>query len=177
MAVPWNKSCGLALPTVEREWLRMIATRTAMKFKDPVFVNIGVFRCASMYCLRAGAHEARIIGVDVKSCPVPIDPGLRAEFLIADSRECHTQVTVPIHLLFLDGDHHYEVVRVDICNWTPKIIPGGFVVFHDYAPLAKDLVKNPYLEGVRRAVDEWQAESSWEKVEAVQSLCAFRRPK
>jgi predicted O-methyltransferase YrrM len=175
--IPWRKSCGLALPTVERAWLKKAASIISKYFKTPLIVNIGVFRCASMYCLRAGAPAARIIGIDVAACPIPIDPTLKAEFIIEDSTTCHVQVEGPIHLLFIDGDHHYEVVKADIKNWTPKVAPGGIVVFHDYAPLPKDLVKNPFLVGVRKAVSEWQAEVKWKRIPAEGSLAAYGKPK
>ena len=37
----------------------------------------------------------------------------------------------PIKLLFIDGDHSYQAVKQDFLNWSPKLIDGGFVVFHD----------------------------------------------
>ena len=53
--------------------------------------------------------------------------------------------TGPIRLLYIDGLHTYEGVKADIADWTPRVAPGGIVVFDDY-----------YKEGVgvRRAVDE-----------------------
>jgi predicted O-methyltransferase YrrM len=51
----------------------------------------------------------------------------------------------PLRLLYLDGLHHYEAVREDVAAWAPHVLPGGFVVFDDYA-----------VEGVQRAVAEAQ---------------------
>ena len=50
----------------------------------------------------------------------------------------------PIDLLFVDGDHEYTAVRVDLEAWLPKVRHGGIVAMHDYA----------WAEGVRRAVRE-----------------------
>lgn len=172
----WMKARGKALTTQERIYLRDSAITAQKIFKTPLIVNIGVFRCASMYCLRAGAARARIIGIDIQACSIPIDKNLRAEFIIKDSRACHTKVPNHIHLLFIDGDHHYDVVKADVNNWTPKVAPGGVVIFHDFNPLPKDLVKIPYLEGVRRAVSAWASTSGWISMKAPNSLAAFRRP-
>jgi len=177
MSVPWLTACGKALTPNERKWLRDAAHDVTRDFGAVVvIVNIGVFRCASMYCLRAGAPKARIVGIDIKKCSVPIHRELRAEFIIADSRECHKTFKEPIHLLFIDGDHHYEVVRADIANWAPKVVPGGIISFHDFAPSPKDLRKIPYLEGVRRAVTEWNERAGWIRLSAPDSVAAFRRP-
>jgi len=38
-----------------------------------------------------------------------------------------------INFLFIDADHHYEVVKRDIELWYPKIKKGGIISGHDYA--------------------------------------------
>lgn len=40
--------------------------------------------------------------------------------------------TGPIRLLYIDGLHSYEAVRADIAAWTPRVVPGGIIVFDDY---------------------------------------------
>jgi len=37
----------------------------------------------------------------------------------------------PIGLLFIDGDHEYESVRMDFDLWVPHVISGGVVILHD----------------------------------------------
>jgi predicted O-methyltransferase YrrM len=37
----------------------------------------------------------------------------------------------PIHLLFIDGSHHYEEVVADFNGFFPHVISGGVVAFHD----------------------------------------------
>lgn len=178
MTVPWETACGKALTVREREYLNLAAHQVEASFEKTVIVNIGVFRCASMYCLRAGAPRAHLVGIDIKTCAVKIHPGLRAEFIIKDSRTCYKNFQRAIHLLFLDGDHHYAVIKEDIKNWVPKVVDGGVVVFHDYAPLPKDLKKNPHLEGVRQAVDEWaRSATDWYRLPTPDSLAAFQRRK
>lgn len=174
MSVPWQTSSGNALPLTERTWLKDAATCVKA---GGVVVNIGVLLCASMYCLRAGAPKVRLVGVDIEPSKADVHPELQAEFLIGDSRVCHADFKDSIDLLFVDGDHHYAVVKEDIKNWVPKLVSGGVVAFHDYAPLPAGLVKNPQLEGVRRAVNEWHIKTGWERLEAPNSIAAFRRPK
>jgi len=174
--IDYKTAYGQVLLVDEREYLKEMAGRIQTEFDSPTIVNIGVFRCASMYCLRAGAPKARMIGIDIRPCNVPIDPSLRAAFIVADSAKCHVQVAPPVHLLFIDGDHHYRGIVADLEGWTPKIPPGGIVIMHDYAPLPQHLALLPELEGVRRAVEEWAERSKWERLSAPDSLAAFRRP-
>ena len=49
-------------------------------------------------------------------------------------------------LIFIDADHHYDAVRLDIQLWTPKLKLGGWIGGHDYL--------EPMWPGVTRAVDE-----------------------
>ncbi len=49
----------------------------------------------------------------------------------------------PIGMLFIDADHSYEGVSQDFELWSPLVMPGGLVVFHDYN-----------MAGVARFVDE-----------------------
>lgn len=48
--------------------------------------------------------------------------------------------------VFIDGDHSYEGVKLDISLWLPKIKPGGWIGGHDYG--------HEKLPGVQKAVDE-----------------------
>lgn len=49
-----------------------------------------------------------------------------------------------IDLLFIDGDHRYKFVEMDINNYWPKLKPGGVLLGHDYKR----------MDGVREAVNE-----------------------
>lgn len=52
-----------------------------------------------------------------------------------------------IDLLFIDGGHSYEDVKIDCEKYLPKLRVGGFVAFHDY--------NNESFPGVKQAVDEY----------------------
>jgi len=50
-----------------------------------------------------------------------------------------------LDLLYIDGDHVYEAVKLDYEGWADKVREGGWIVFHDYDE------RHP---GVKRLVDE-----------------------
>ncbi len=172
----WRTASGNALPLSERTFLRDAAAAVTLQWRKPLIVNIGVLRCASMYCLRAGSISARIVGVDLHKPRGKVQPELQAEFIVGDSKICHQRFKKPIHLLFVDGDHRYAGVRADITGWVPKILLGGILIFHDCYPLPEALRKHPEIEGVNRAVSGWiQVAIGWEELKAPNSMRAFRR--
>jgi predicted O-methyltransferase YrrM len=158
----------------ERLWLHDMAAEMEATFETPVIVNIGIFRGASLYCLRAGAPHATLYGLDIAYPQgALLDPAARVRLIIADSGECWRDFNEPVHLLFIDGDHSYKGVRRDIAGWTPKIVPGGVVAFHDFKTEPKVAAKHA---GIKRAILEWAPEAGWEQLPDVGSLRAYRRP-
>ena len=175
MTVNWRKALGKAVIPVERQWLHDIAAETEADFgPGAVIVNIGIFRGATMYCMRAGAPRARMVGIDIQYPQgARLHPSLKAKVIVGDSGKCHKGFEGPVHLLFIDGDHSYKGVMADIDGWTPKIVPGGVVAFHDYAPEPKVAAKHA---GIKRAVLIWELEAQWELIPAAGSIRAYRRP-
>lgn len=170
----WRSAVGKAVIPVEREWLRATAEEIAAEFDAPVIVNIGIFRGATMYCMHAGAPQARMVGVDVQYPQGHrLDPRLHAEVLVGDSGKLWSTFEGPVHLLFIDGDHSYQGVSRDIAGWTPKVAPGGIVAFHDFKTEPKVAAKHA---GIKRAVLEWEREAQWYLLAPVGSLRAYRRP-
>lgn len=139
----------------ERHYLRDLATIVNNVFANPVIVNIGVaaqYGYCSMYCLRAGGQRAHLIGVDIEDQGLVPDDLMPAEFIIGDSNVIGLGFSFPIHLLFVDGDHSEEAVSRDITSWTPKVVPGGIVSFHDYGHYGIPGLEHTY--GVKLAVDK-----------------------
>ncbi len=167
---------GAALTLREREWLRRAAAEVQdkrAKRGQAVMVNIGVWKGASLHCLRAGAPGARIVGIDLARQQFAESP--QAEIWIGDSGRLHAQFPDPIHLLFVDGDHSRQAVEADLA-WVEKVAPGGVVAFHDYRPAAEHLAARPHLDGVRQVVDERLVGNPvWQEVAAVDSIKAFVR--
>ena len=171
----WKNTCGKALLSVERRWLQQMAAEAVTDFGDPVIVNIGIFRGASMYCLRAGAPKARLVGFDtVYPQGHKLDRKMHAEVIRGDSGKLWRKFEGPVHLLFVDGDHTYEGVMADITGWAPKIALGGVIAFHDFKTAPAAARKHA---GIKRAVLEWEQEARWHLLLPVGSLRAYRRPK
>jgi len=61
------------------------------------------------------------------------------------------EVTVPLHLVFLDGDHSYESTRADFELTSPWVAEDGVLAFHDCL----------YFEGVSRVIGEALGSGSW----------------
>jgi hypothetical protein len=61
-----------------------------------------------------------------------------------DSEEACRVIEGTVDLVHIDGDHRYESVRRDFELWSPKVAPGGCILFHDVAAIAD----------VRRLFDE-----------------------
>jgi MMP 1-O-methyltransferase len=51
--------------------------------------------------------------------------------IVASSEEGVQDWNQPIRLLFIDGDHSYEESKKDFELWSPYVVPGGLVCFHD----------------------------------------------
>jgi MMP 1-O-methyltransferase len=51
--------------------------------------------------------------------------------IVASSEEAAKTWNAPIRLLFIDGDHSYEAARLDFGLWSPFVVPGGVIAFHD----------------------------------------------
>jgi len=72
---------------------------------------------------------------------------------------CNTNVG----FLFIDGDHSYEGVKADFEAWSPYVVVGGIVAFHD---------RN--VDGVKKLLDDLQSLELLQFVENVDELALFR---
>jgi hypothetical protein len=78
-------------------------------------------------------------------------------------------------LVFIDGDHSYEVARSDILNFAPLVEPGGYLVVDD---AANDLPGSGYFKGMKavsRACREVDRMSDFSNVLNVGHNRIFRR--
>lgn len=62
------------------------------------------------------------------------------------SDQASNTLSLPLDMVYLDADHSYDSVSLDIKMWYPKIISGGFLCGHDY------WAKWP---GCQKAIDEF----------------------
>lgn len=64
--------------------------------------------------------------------------------IIKTSQDVAQILNEPIEFLFIDGEHDYEMVRLDFELWYPKVIYGGLIAFHDY-----------YFSGPRKVIEKY----------------------
>jgi MMP 1-O-methyltransferase len=67
---------------------------------------------------------ANIDKAELKSLVIP---------LVMSSQEAALGFTEPVEAVFIDGEHEYKSVRSDFELWSPKVIDGGYIAFHDTA--------------------------------------------
>jgi trans-aconitate methyltransferase len=153
-----------ALTLAERVWLR---DRAAELDPEAIIVHIGVGLGTSVLCSRAGNPEAAIIGID-------LDPGKFAGYqdemmALVKADSATYQMDGQINFLFIDGDHSEQAVTADIENYTPALVPGGVVAFHDYG-----WSHLRWCAGVKAAVDkrDW---TGWREIPAPDSIKAYER--
>lgn len=115
-----------------------------------LFVEIGVQRARGMRALvqaltQLSALDRVIIGIDPsresarhwKLRNEELKGALPERRLISDcsqNPDVIRKVGRDIAWLYVDGCHCFECVWADIDNWAPKVVPGGYLVFHDTRP-------------------------------------------
>jgi predicted O-methyltransferase YrrM len=72
-----------------------------------------------------------------------------------------------VDLAFIDGDHDYQPVMIDLMLIADKIIPRGFLVCHDYG--------RDSLPDVYKAVNEFLAMGNWEEIGVYNTLGVWRK--
>jgi predicted O-methyltransferase YrrM len=78
----------------------------------------------------------------------------------------------PIELLFIDADHTFEAVENDYLLWSPKVISGGFVAFHD--------TFDPVMGGLRftgplRVIQKYCVAPEWKIVGRFQAITVVQK--
>lgn len=102
--------------------------------------------------------------------------GQRSIQVKGDSHEIGKRWTeIPIDLLFIDGDHSYQGVVLDIKAWLPLVTVGGFVLFHD-CECVTNLNPVPVIHAeVSQAIDDTLDRSMWLELPSVDSIRLFVR--
>ena len=159
----------LNLSPSEGSWLAALASRTAENFERPTFVCVGLGGDGGqMRSLREGCAGARLVGVGDRF-PRWAVGGLGAEVVLDCTGGRRGQFDAPAHLLFVDVMLPIPGMTEVVTNWTRKVVPGGFAVFHNYSR------PQPHWH-IGTAVDVWLGETDeWESVPSVGSLKAVRR--
>lgn len=99
--------------------------------KDSVYLEVGVRHGRSLAWARQWS-KGDVYGVDINNELHTDHPMLRdVNFIQAESNKAVINWSLPIDVLFIDGDHSYEGVKDDWDNFSPLVKAGGIVYFHD----------------------------------------------
>lgn len=71
--------------------------------------------------------------------------------LVIGSQEAAANFHEPVGVLFVDGNHDYEMVKADLECWFPKVVDGGIIAFHDTNVAVYPGVERLMREAVFRA--------------------------
>jgi hypothetical protein len=74
----------------------------------------------------------------------------------------------PVSLLWIDGNHQYEVVKRDFIEWSGFLIQGGYLAFHD----SLDPGGGPY-----QVVQEALQEGTFELVKRAEKVSVLKKGK
>lgn len=82
------------------------------------------------------------------------------------SKDVADKWTSPIGLIFIDGDHTYDGVALDIKKWCPFVVKGGYAIFHDVVGtgLGLDKLTNNLVE-----------KKGWKFVESADTMVVLQR--
>lgn len=109
-------------------------------------LELGTFRGGSLYVwTKCAAEDATIVGTDTPGTPVEtisylqtwLSPKQTGHFMLGDlkspafRKEMLSAVGGSIDFLFIDDDHHYDVVKENFEFWLPYVRSGGIIGFHD----------------------------------------------
>src|SRR4249920_1799043 len=151
--------------------------------EDACIVEVGSYRGRSTCALAVGADGARVYAIEPHESFAgglggAFGPPARRAFfenllrvgvvekvrLVNLSAEVVCKGwTLPIGLLWIDGDHSEEGVRRDFGAFEPFLRPGGVVAFHD----ARDPEGGP-----AKLIEELRASGAYEPADAVGELIA-----
>lgn len=85
--------------------------------------------------------------------------------VVKTSQEAAKDFDKAIRFLFIDGIHQYDFVKLDFLFWSPKVIGGGIIAFHD-----------SNKEGVNRLLCEYlYGSDDYKFMGTVHSLTFFRK--
>lgn len=68
--------------------------------------------------------------------------------IVATSEKARRDIQGPVELLFIDGAHDYDSVMLDYKLWSPLVVPGGYIAFHDTPwPGVNRAIREIFLQG------------------------------
>ncbi|MHA1248660.1 MAG: class I SAM-dependent methyltransferase [Candidatus Helarchaeota archaeon] len=152
-------------------------------YENYVIVEIGAFLGRSTIFLSQGLKEREegiLISIDPhKGIPYYHPNPTYDDFLVnlikaevinkvdikkGTSKKWSSEIKEGISLLFIDGDHRYEMVKKDFLLYEKKIIEGGYIAFHDSV-----------LDGPFNVIVEAVNSGQWEFLQIIGNLALLRK--
>jgi predicted O-methyltransferase YrrM len=173
-----DRICAIPAFSSPREG-RLLFYLASISPKNAAIVEIGAFKGRSTAWLAEVARrsERRLISIDphlrdsveeFNRTVERFDIASVATIHRAFSHEIGKDWKEPISFLWIDGGHDYETVRQDIADFTPHLVPGGYIVFDDAGP--------EKFPGVVRAIDETlRRDARFEGVGLIKNFDIFRQ--
>lgn len=127
--------------------------------KNATVVEIGSWQGKSTYCIAKGLRNGKVYAIDPFNADAGLDTGSEDEYrvkkgdnnLLGSFMENvkvlgvnkkievmkgysydYTRAFTTIDFLFIDGDHSIAGTKSDFELFAPKIVPGGYLAFHDF---------------------------------------------
>lgn len=94
--------------------------------KDDVYLEVGVDKGKSLAFARK-YFKGDVFGIDRYA----YNDVLGVTFINKHSNDAVKDWTLPIKVLFIDGDHTLKGVKDDWNNFSTFVVKGGWVFFHD----------------------------------------------
>lgn len=105
--------------------------------ENDIYLEVGVQYGRSLAFARKHSR-GYVFGIDVEDLAEPVNG---VSFINKASNEAVKTWTIPINVLFIDGDHSYKGVKDDWKNFSKFVVPGGIVFFHDCDETSPGVVK------------------------------------
>jgi hypothetical protein len=80
-----------------------------------------------------------------------------------DSAEAANALQGPLDLVHIDGDHRYDSVKRDFELWSPKVAPGGCILFHDVTSIPDVRCLFDQIPGRKAIIPEHHGLGCWYK--------------
>lgn len=114
--------------------------------KNDIYLEIGVMHGRSLAFARKFS-EGKIYGIDQNNELEPEVRKMDINFIHASSNEAVKNWTLPIKVLFIDGDHSYQGVKDDFLNFSPFVKDDGVIFFHDCDETSPDVRR--FIRGLK----------------------------
>jgi hypothetical protein len=111
------------------------------------WLEVGMFRGGTGIGVRdylaARGVSCEYWGIDAGYITDPVQPFAEAHVVKGRSEEVYPYIPDGFDGIFIDGCHCRNHVILDTLNYSPKVKPGGFILFHDCGKGSQGKDKQP----------------------------------